>query len=163
MCRAEIRLGFLQIFPKACSLFHSKSFPSLASLFLVSLPVIVCKTLVTANHQIQIGTPDLQIIVHCQGQPRQTWKLKLKQIPWRDAHCKFVLHGLFRLLSSTSQNHLPRGGPDYSGLDYPASLINQENALQANLMETFPLLGFPILYSLFIILTKPNQHQNNSR
>lgn len=57
----------------------------------------------------------------------------MKQIPGRTAvHCYwFAPLGSFSLLSYTSQDILPRGSTIHSGLDPPASVINnKENAPQ---------------------------------
>ena len=57
-------------------------------------------------------------------------------------------HGLLSLLSYTTQDHLSRGATNHSGLDPPASTINEENHPQgcshSNLMEAVLHLKFPL-------------------
>lgn len=84
---------------------------------------------------------------------------------WRSAVYWFTSHGLFSLLSYTTQGHLPRVGTTYRGLGSPTSISNQENARQTCLltsfMEVFSQLRapFPKYSSLCQVDIKPANTQ----
>jgi hypothetical protein len=59
----------------------------------------------------------IPIIVYHWGKSGQ--KLKQVQKPWRKTVYWRVSHGLFSLLSHTTQDHLPRGDTAHSGLGLP--------------------------------------------
>lgn len=74
------------------------------------------------------GLLDLEVKVHDLGKPGQklkagSWMQKWKQRPWRSTTYWFAFHDL---LSSTSQDHLPRGITAHSGLAPPTSIISQK-------------------------------------
>lgn len=49
-----------------------------------------------------------------------------KQRPWKNTLHWFVLHGLFSLLSSATQDHLSRSGTAQGELAPPTAIINQK-------------------------------------
>jgi hypothetical protein len=90
----------------------------------------------------------------------------MKLRPWRGAAYWLTLHGLFRLLSCTTWDHLLRGAPiQWAGP--PTSIVNNNNNSnsnntprtlpQANLMKTFSQLRFPLSRQLSLCQLNRNQ------
>lgn len=72
-----------------------------------------------------------------------------------------VPYGLFSLLSSTTQNHLPRGDTTHSDLAPPTSIINQENDPHTCLQTS--LIGAIVLQLSDSSSCQVNQKQNKQQ
>ena len=68
----------------------------------------------------------------------ESWRQELMQKPWRGAAYWLASHGLLSLLSYRTQDHQSRDGTINYELGPSPLMTNWENALQPDLMETFP-------------------------